>query len=324
MNPLADLSHIRALWRILKAYQPDILFVHTIKSVIYALPLARLIGVKRRVCMIPGLGFAFIDGRGFSRRLARVFARVSYRFALSWADLAILQNPDDLEALRRSGSIPAGTRTALVNGSGVDMKKFRAMPIPGGPPVFLMVSRLLRDKGVLEYVAAARAVKAVRPDVRFVLVGGTDYNYASITDEDVAKWVSEGVVEARGHVADPFAEFAACHVFVLPSYREGTPRTNLEAMAVGRAIITTDAPGCRSTVVDRQNGLLVPVADADALAAAMLDLADDPVCVRKMGAAGHARCARLYELDIVADATTALILGYDGLTEPASRLAEAR
>lgn len=309
LNPFEDITHIYALWRVLSALQPDILFVHTIKSVIYALPLARLAGIKRRVCMIPGLGFAFIKGTGLSRRITRIFATICYRFALHWADLAIFQNADDRATLQQSGAIPSPTQTALVNGSGVDMNKFPPAPVPDGPPVFLMVSRLLRDKGVLEYVAAASHVKKIRPDIRFVLVGGSDHNHASIADEDIATWVSDGYVELLGHISDPFVEFAKCHVFVLPSYREGTPRTNLEAMAVGRAIITTDAPGCRSTVEHGLNGLLVPVADVDALADAMLELADDPVRVRQMGAAGRARCARLYELSIVADATTALILG---------------
>ncbi len=309
LNPLVDVVHIRALWKTIRQWQPDLLFVHTIKPVIYALPLAKWAGVRRRVCMIPGLGFAFIGGGGFRRKLVRLFARTSYRFALACADLVLLQNPDDRDTLYRERAIPQGTPTALVNGSGVDMARFPVTPVPDGSPVFLMVARLLRDKGVLEFVAAARMVKAAVPDARFVLVGGTDYNHASITKADVARWKDEDIVEVRGHIANPVAEFAACHVFVLPSYREGTPRTNLEAMAVGRAIVTTDTAGCRDTVTHGENGLLVPVGNADALAEAMLELARDPDRVRAMGAAGHARCIRLYELGVVTDATTSLILG---------------
>lgn len=309
LNPIADLSKLGMLHALMRRTRPRLLFAHTIKPVIYALLLGRLAGVPRRVVMIPGLGFAFTGGGTLKRRAAALAGRLGYRFALAQASLVILQNEDDRAALTDAGALPRKVPSAVVSGSGVDMAHFSPAPLPPGPPVFLMVARLLRDKGVVEFAEAARHVKSVLPDVRFVLVGGDDYNPAAVSSELVQQWVAEGIIEARGHVEDPAAEYASCHIFVLPSYREGTPRTNLEAMARARAIITTDVPGCRETVEHGVNGLLVPAQDAAALAEAMLELARDPERVAAMGAAGFQRCLARYELGKVADRTATLIVG---------------
>jgi glycosyltransferase involved in cell wall biosynthesis len=157
-------------------------------------------------------------------------------------------------------------------------------------------------------------VKAELPQTRFVVVGSADSNPTAISESAVRAWVAEGLIEAPGHLQDPRTAYANCHVFVLPSYREGTPRTNLEAMATARAVITTDAPGCRETVVDGLNGLLVPPRDAAALAKAMLTLARDRAWVRQMGEAGRRLCGEKYELGAVARATTALMI--DGPATP--------
>lgn len=309
LNPVADLPKLWRLFSLIRRERPRLLFAHTIKPVIYALLLGRIAGIQRRTAMIPGLGFAFIGGRGIKRKATALAARLGYRLALAQSHLVIFQNPDDRDALRALGALPAHVPTAIVNGSGVDMTRFAPAPLPPGPPVFLMVARLLRDKGVFEFAEAARRVKTAMPEARFVLVGGTDHNPAAVPSRQIAEWVEQGILEARGSVSDPAPEYAACHVFVLPSYREGTPRTNLEAMAVGRAIITTDVPGCRETVTDGVNGLLVPARDSGKLADAMLALARDPARVAAMGAAGFERCADRYELDKVANQTAALIAG---------------
>jgi glycosyltransferase involved in cell wall biosynthesis len=197
----------------------------------------------------------------------------------------------------------------VVNGSGVDMTRFVPAELPDGPTTFLFVARLLRDKGVHEFVEAARIVKAAAPETRFVLVGAADTNPTAVSSDVLKAWEAEGVVEIRGHVADTRAAYAECHVFVLPSYREGTPRTNLEAMATARAIITTDVPGCRATVTEGLNGLLTPPRDARALADAMLRLAKDPDRVRRMGEASLRICAEKFELGAVARSTTMLVAG---------------
>ncbi len=310
LDPLADLFELKVLWRVLRRERPQIVFAHTVKPVIYGMVLAWLAGVPRRAAMIPGLGFAFIGARGIKRRFASLAGRIGYRLALGRAHVVIFQNPDDRQALRDLGALPRHTETALVNGSGVDLARFVPVPLPDGPPIFLMVARLMRDKGVHEFVDAARLVKAAVPEARFVLVGSGDlHNPASVPPDIVKAWVGEGVIEARGHLDDPRAELAACHIFVLPSYREGTPRTNLEAMATGRAIITTDVPGCRETVTDGVNGLLVPARDAQALADAMLVLARDRARTATMGSAGLSRCVERYELRTVTRATAKLVEG---------------
>jgi len=308
LNPVADFDPILRLFKVLRRTKPKLVFAHTIKPVIYTMIAAALAGVSRRVAMIPGLGYSFIGVSGVRHRLVAAAAWVGYRTALSFAHMAIFHNADDLAELRDAGALPAKTPTGLVNGSGVDMAHFAAAPLPDGPTTFLLVARLLKDKGVCEFVEAARTVKAVRPETRFVLVGAADTNPSAIPEQTVRDWVAEGLIEAPGHLRDPRQAYADCHVFVLPSYREGTPRTNLEAMATGRAVITTDAPGCRETVVQELNGLLVPPRNADALAQAMLALAQDPARVREMGEAGRRLCDERYELRTVARATTSLMI----------------
>lgn len=304
LNPLADLAALTRLWRTLRRERPDLVFAHGVKPVIYAMTLARLAGVPTRVAMIPGLGFAFGAEGGAKARLAGLAARAGYALACRAASLVILQNPDDRNDLLSAGALSPRTETVVVDGSGVDMERIAQAPFPPGPTTFLMVARLIRDKGVHEFVEAARRVRVQAPETRFVLVGTTDANPRSVRSEDLDAWRAEGVVELRGHIPDPRQAFADCHVFVLPSYyREGTPRTNLEALATGRAVITCDTPGCRETVVDGVTGRLVRPRDPAALAEAMLELARDPDRVRAMGDASRALCARRFELGAVTRAT---------------------
>jgi glycosyltransferase involved in cell wall biosynthesis len=171
-----------------------------------------------------------------------------------------------------------------VGGSGVDLARFASAPLPPGPPTFLLIARLLRDKGVVEYVEAARRVRKRRPDARFQLLGPLDPNPAAISRAELEAWVAEGAIEYLGETRDVRPYLAKATVYVLPSYyREGLPRSIVEAMAMGRPIITTDAPGCRETTVDGQNGYLVPSRDSAALAAAAMRFADDPALAHAMG-----------------------------------------
>lgn len=310
LNPFKDVGSALVLWRVLRRFRPQIVFAHTIKPVIYAMTTSWLAGVGRRVAMIPGLGYSFTEaGGGLKRRIVGAAAWMGYRLALGFADMVIFQNDDDCADLRRAGALTARTPTAVVNGSGVDMTRFAPAALPEGPTTFLFVARLLRDKGVHEFVEAARIVKAANPDTRFVLVGAADSNPTAVPGDVVKAWQAEGVVEIRGHVADTRSAYADCHVFVLPSYREGTPRTNLEAMATARAIITTDVPGCRATVIEGVNGLLTPPRDAAALADAMLRLANDPERIREMGEASLRICTEKFELGAVALSTAMLVAG---------------
>jgi glycosyltransferase involved in cell wall biosynthesis len=309
INPLRDAGSLLQLRAILARLRPDILFAHTIKPVIYGGLLAAMAGVPRRVAMIPGLGHTFMPPKSLANQFSGAVARLGYRAALARDHMIIFHNPDDMADMRRAGVLAPDAPAARVYGSGVDMAHFAAAPFPAGPPRFLMLARLLREKGVFEFVEAARIVRKALPQARFALVGAPDANPSAARPAEIAAWREEGIVDIPGPTRDPRPDFAACHVFVLPSWREGTPRTNLEAMATGRAIITTDVPGCRETVRHGVNGLLVPAQDPAALAAAMISLGGDLDRAQAMGAAGLAWCRETFELGAVTRATIDLVLG---------------
>lgn len=280
-NPIADMGLVLSLFQLMRKLRPTITLPYTIKPVIYGTIAAWLVGVPHRYALITGLGYAFTGKRqGLLPRIVRML----YRFALGRAHKVFFQNPDDERLFRELGLLPASVPSVVVNGSGVDVASFAVQPLPPGPLVFLMIGRLLGDKGVREYAQAARRIRAARPEVRFQLVGWIDSNPDAIAQSELDAWIADGTLEFLGKLDDVRPAIAACTVYVLPSYREGTPRTVLEAMAMGRSIVTTDAPGCRETVVDGDNGLLVPVKSVDALVAAMLRFIDDPSLAPRMGA----------------------------------------
>lgn len=298
MNPFAELR-ARRHWRELIAEQkPDAIFASNPKPVFHALTIAAKAGVPRRVAMITGLGYAFI-GRGLRAGLVRAIACVLYRRAMQSATAVFFQNGDDLGEFRERQLLPPSLSVATVGGSGVDLAAFPQRELPSGPPVFLMIARLLGDKGVREFAAAARAVRAKRPECAFRLVGWIDGNPAAIRPAELEAWTREGILTCTGRLDDVREELARCHAFVLPSYREGMPRSTLEALATGRAVITTDVPGCRETVVPGANGLIVPARDAESLTAACLRLADDPALLRSMGAASRSLAERRFDAAVV-------------------------
>jgi glycosyltransferase involved in cell wall biosynthesis len=183
----------------------------------------------------------------------------------------------------------------VVNGSGVDVTAFAVAPLPTEPH-FLLIARLLGDKGVREYAQAAQRTREIYPQARFSLVGWLDENPDSISQAELDSWVREGTLNFLGRLSDVRPALASCSVFVLPSYREGTPRTVLEAMAMGRAVITTDAPGCRETVVNGDNGFLVSVKSVAALTVAMTRFLDDPELAVRMGRRGRYLAEQKYDV----------------------------
>ena len=282
INPLLDLRDLVALYARLRRLQPDIVLTIAAKPVIYGTLAAALARVPRRFALLTGLGYVFSDGGSLRDRIVRLAARRLCRLALLRADAVFVQNPDDADDLV-AGRIVSRDKVFRVNGTGVDLEAWPRMELPDPPLTFALAARLLGEKGVREYVAAARLVKAQNPEVRFLLLGALDSNPTAIGNEEIAAWVAAGVVEWPGHV-DMRAWLARTSVFVLPSYyREGVPRSIQEAMAAGRPVITTDAPGCRETVVAGENGYLVPPRDVAALAAAMLSFVDDPRQLAAMG-----------------------------------------
>jgi len=231
------------------------------------------------------------------QRLAGWLAKSLYRLSLRYSRRVFFQNPDDRDTFVAMGLVAHG-QAEVVNGSGVDLEHFQYSRLPDqalrrdaegqrsdGPACvrFLLIARLLRSKGLGEFAAAARLIQRKYPHAEFHLVGPFDTNPAGLKPEEVRSWENEGLLQFHGEQADVRPFFRDCHVYVLPSYREGLPRTILEAMAMGRPIITTDAPGCRETVVDGDNGFLVPVRDAPALAQAMEQFILHPELMEQMG-----------------------------------------
>ena len=284
MNPLADLRALLALWQLMRKIKPRYVLGYTIKPVIYGTLAAWLARVPQRFALITGLGFAFMGEENNQRSGVRVVVQGLYRTALRHCQTVFFQNPDDESLFRKLNILSAHANTCVVNGSGVDVSQFNvAHFIESAVPRFLLIARLLGDKGIREYVQAAKQVKQHYPDTQFDLVGWIDTNPNAITQAELDQWVAAGVVNFLGRLNDVRPAIRDCSVYVLPSYREGTPRTVLEAMAMGRAVITTDAPGCRETVVDGDNGFLVPIKDADALAQAMLRFIEKPDLSIQMG-----------------------------------------
>ncbi|MCL2523729.1 MAG: glycosyltransferase family 4 protein [Betaproteobacteria bacterium] len=279
-NPLADLRTFWALWRLMCRIRPNWMLGYTIKPVIYGSLAAWLAGVPSRFALITGLGYAFQDN-GRRNRLLSLVQRL-YALALARVQKVFFQNPDDEALFRQRDLLRQGVASVVVNGSGVDISRFAVTPLPNQPS-FLLIARLLGDKGVREYAEAARCVRSKHPGVRFALAGWIDENPDAIAKHELEAWVLEGTLQYLGRLSDVRGAIAENAVYVLPSYREGTPRTVLEAMAMGRAIITTDAPGCRETVVDGGNGFLVPVKSVDALEQAMLKFIEKPELAARMG-----------------------------------------
>lgn len=283
MSPIDDLKSLLSTILVTRKIRPDKVFTYTIKPVIYGSIAARLTGVPSAYAMITGLGYAFIGKARGRKAIVRFVARNLYRLALSGLDKVFFQTTDDLELFREFGILTDQASVSIIDGSGVDVEYFRPAPLPKGKVAFILVSRLIGEKGVRDYVSAAALVKQSYPDTIFHLVGGLDSNPDGISKNEVVEWQNDGLVVWHGEVSDvrPFIEDA--HVYVLASHREGIPRAALEAMAMGRAVIATNAPGAKEVVEKDQNGLLVPVQDTKGLSEAMMQLVENPKLVIPMG-----------------------------------------
>ena len=298
-NPLQELRTVWALYRLFRQLRPDVVHLVTIKPVLYGGIAARLAGVPAMVSAISGLGFVFV-AKGAKASVVRQVVTVLYRLALGHRNSRIVfQNGNDRDVLRDLGAV-RNEQVVMIRGSGVDLSDYAAVAEPPPPIVVLMVARLLRDKGVIEFVDASRILRREGANVRMLLAGGIDPgNPASVTQADVNEWQRQGIIEALGERRDIAELYAAAHIAVLPSYREGLPRSLIEAAACGRAVITTDVPGCRDAIEPDETGLLVPSHDAQALAAAISRLANDSGLRQKMGVAGRALAEREFDIEDV-------------------------
>jgi glycosyltransferase involved in cell wall biosynthesis len=295
LNPMRDIQSFRSLIGMLKRNRPDVVLAYTIKPVIYGSICATIAKTPVMASMITGLGYAF-SGDTLKRELVNILVRFLYRFGIRDNKVVFFQNPDDLKLFRSLGLIKDRNRPVLINGSGVDLNLFSPKPFPS-KTTFLLIARLIKEKGIREYVEAARIIKGKYPKVRFRLVGMLDENPTSITKEELDNWVKEGIVEYLGSLNDVRPAIADSSVYVLPSfYREGTPRTVLEAMAMGRPVITTDAPGCRETVTEGVNGFLVPIKNVPALVETMEKFIVQPSLIPEMGLASRQKAVDKYDV----------------------------
>ena len=253
--------------------------------------------------MITGLGYAFAEKGGLKLRLVRKVTNTLYRLAFARSQAAIFHNSDDLRHLRSSGLVPNRLQVHVVAGSGVNLDEYAQAPLPPGDKglTFLMIARLVKYKGVGEFCAAAETLKRRFPDCRWRLIGPEEGGPAGFPAAQLAKYRRS--VDYGGPSDDIAAEIAACHVYVLPSYGEGMPRTVLEALATGRPIITTDTRGCRDTVDEVVNGKLVPVGDAGALADAMAYFIERRDMLPAMGRASRHKAERTFDVRLVNEAT---------------------
>lgn len=289
----ADLRYYRQMKRLIGAIAPDLVIGYTIKPNIWGSLAAAANGV-RSASMVTGLGYTFVQRGTLKQRLIGATSRLLYRRATDVNDIVVFQNPDDREDFIAAGCLADPAKARLVNGSGVDLTRFQPTPLPA-QPVFLMISRLLVSKGVREYAEAALSMLSTRQDCRFLLAGNLDDSPDCIDKEELKAWCRGGI-EYLGWVEDVRIPLRMASVFVLPSYREGTPRTVLEASAMARPVITSDTPGCRETVLHDRTGKLVPVRDSGALTAAMQALADSSELRQSMGNCARKFCVAKYDV----------------------------
>lgn len=298
-NPFIELYSVVVFWRLLRKMRPDILHLVTLKPVLYGGISARFSPVGGVVAAVAGMGSVFV-ANGLRYKLLRVVVRTMYRFALGKRNLRVIfQNPEDRDAVIELSALPP-EKAVLVRGSGVRISDYEMRPEPAGKVIVTFAGRLLRDKGILEFIEAARILKARGVDAVFQLAGDADPgNPSSLSIQELEALRSSGDVVLLGHRDDISEVFSASHVVVLPSYREGLPKVLIEAAACGRAVVTSDVPGCRDAIEPDITGLLVPVRDSAALAQAIAKLINEPALREQMGIKGRELAEREFTIDQV-------------------------
>ena len=299
MNPLQDRRSMNSIKEKLSTIKPEKIFTYQAKTVIYGTMAANSLGITEVYPLIAGMGSMFIN-KSLKSRIVKCVMVVLYKHAMRKCPIVFFQNHDDEQVFRDCGIIK-NQKVVMIHGSGVNTEKFSVLPLPE-KPVFLCISRLIRDKGVYEYLEASRKIKSDYPEIRCLLVGPYDTNPSALKPEELESFISDGTIEYFGEQEDVRPYIEQSSVFVLPSYREGTPKTNLEAMACGRAVITTDAPGCKETVVDGKNGFLVPIKNVDAICEKMKWFIDNPEGILTMGKNGRSMVEETFDVNKVNEA----------------------
>lgn len=302
VNPLREFIALFRFWKIYRDESPNVVHHFTIKCVLYGTIAAKVAGVRAVVNAITGLGHAFI-GQGWMHRAIRPFLRFVYRKILTARRVQVIfQNRDDYREFQELKMVDPD-KVTIIRGSGINLTRFRPRPgaLDGAPcPTILLAARLIREKGVVEYVEAARELRSKGIEARFCLAGQVDSgNPSAISEALLEGWCAEGAIDYLGYT-DHIEEFLAmANVVVLPSYREGTPRVLLEAAAMGKPIVATDVPGCREVVQHQVNGLLVPARDSRSLADALERLITDPATARRYGDMGREIALQFCETGVV-------------------------
>lgn len=298
-NPFRELLLIASLYRLFRKLKPDLVHLITIKPVIYGGIAARAAGIKAVVAAVSGLGTVFMEESGFGA-IRRSLVSGLYKISFSQKNLAVIfQNPNDRDALLDSGALEL-SQVRMIRGSGVDLTQYPCIPEPTGTPVVVMAARLLRDKGVVEFLEAAQILKARGISAIMRLIGSLDPgNPSSLSGSELEQWERRNVAEILGYRSDIGAQYAAAHIVCLPSYREGLPKGLVEAAACGRAVVTTDVPGCRDAIVPDKTGVLVSKKDSEALANAIQMLIECPGQRLSMGKAGRELAQNVFDIDII-------------------------
>lgn len=300
-NPLNELSTLLCLVRLFQRTKPSLVHLITIKPVLYGGVAARLAGVRSVVSAVSGLGTVYLADSA-PARIRRRLVTAMYRAAFKQKRLAVIfQNPDDRDAMLTLRALKP-ERARMIRGSGVALADYPYVPEPDGKPVVVMAARLLRDKGVFEFVEAARLLKQRGLAVQMRLIGSPDPgNPTSVTQQELDHWASEEKIELLGYRKDIAEQYAEANIVCLPSYREGLPKGLVEAAACGRAVVTTDVPGCRDAVTADETGLLVPVKDPVALAVAIQTLIENPKLRKQMGEGGRALAEEAFTIERVVE-----------------------
>lgn len=293
LNPFKDIKTFLALYKFMKKERPDKIFAYQAKTIIYGSLAARLNGISEIYLLIAGIGSVFI-GTGFKNKLIKTIMKIQYRTACSLSRIIFFQNNDDKMEFIQNG-LAQEYKTVIINGSGVNLDKFRPVPLPE-QPACLFIGRLLKDKGIMEYLKACRSLKRKYPSLKCMLVGPYDSNPSSLKPEELKPYIENKMIDYYGEQRDVRPLISKCSVFVLPSYHEGTPKTVLEAMAMGRPVVTTNAPGCKETVIDGVNGFLIEVKNKYELADKIEYLINHPDKAREMGMAGYQRAKEKYDV----------------------------
>jgi glycosyltransferase involved in cell wall biosynthesis len=296
LNPIKDIKTYKELKMLIMNYQPDKIFTYQAKTIVYGSLAAKSANVDEVYALIAGLGSVF-RGEGLKNKLIKAIMRIQYKLACKACKKVFFQNNDDKSEFI-SNKILNEEKTEIINGSGVNLEKFTVKPLPEFPS-FLYIGRLIKDKGIIEYLETCKIIKKKYPKVRCLLVGPYDSNPSAIKPEELEPYIEQNIIEYFGEQSDvrPFIE--QCSIYVLPSYHEGTPKTVIEAMAMGRPILTSDAPGCRETVKDGLNGFLIKIKDVNMLVEKSIFLIENKEKVIEMGKESLRIATKKYDVNLI-------------------------